>query len=113
MIGIDNISKAAKAMGQGGSIMYEVWKDGKLSIRDASELKEIFQLVKGLAGIDFKALKPELDDADELEKDALANTFAEYLKVGGGTTEQTIEMGFTLLINAIDMLQTFLKWGEK
>lgn len=113
ILGIDNLKKIVAQIGAAGSIGYDILEDGKVSIRDLGELKDIFKMMKELGSVDYSKLKPEIADIDEAEQEALCAVFKESLKVGGGSTEETIEMGFDMLIKLLDALSAFVDWGAK
>jgi hypothetical protein len=112
MIGVENLVKLASAVGQLGTLGYDIMEDGKISLRDLGHIREALVCVRAFMAIDYKSTLPEIKDLSDAEVAELSAAFNASLKIGGGTTERAVEDGLAMIVQILEVIAQFIDWGK-
>lgn len=111
-ISVENVKKLVTYLGAAKKEVDGIMEDHKVSLRDLKHLPGIVRAIKGLVGVDYKQLLPELSDLDDAEKEELKAVFAEAFKLPNPELNEALKDGFAFLIEAVDAVLALLKMNE-
>jgi hypothetical protein len=112
-LGVQDVKALAGAVAKGASVAAKVLADGDVNLRDMVHVPELFSALRGLAGVNYLSVLPQLTDLDEAEKAELAADFRAKFDLPQDTVEVVVEQGYAILLEAIQAVLAFVKVGQK
>lgn len=110
-LGVQDVKAVAAAVAKGTSVVAAILADGTVDFRDMIEVPALFSALRGFAGVDYKAVLPELKDLDDAEKSELAADFAAKFDLPSDSVEKVVEQGYAIVLEAVEAVLAFTKVG--
>jgi len=108
-IGIENLEKVAKSLGNIGTQLDRAWADKQINLEDMDEGIAIVMELPQLATVKYSQLDDEVKDLDEEEKVRMSNTFKSAFDLKNDSVEQNIEEGLIIVLGVIRFVMIFIK----
>jgi hypothetical protein len=106
--GVEDLLLLAAAVGSIGSIVGEIFEDGKVDWTDLDNAPAFFSTMQQIAEVDFSKVMPQAKDIDEKELDLVAAKFKEAFDLENDAVEAMVEKGLEYLQKGVEAVQFFI-----
>ena len=103
---VSEVKKLTIAVSEAATALDAILADGKLGFSDLVAIPGLVRTFKEFATVDFEQLIDQVAQLDEAEKNDVVETFKTHLNLHSETTESIIEVGFGILMEAVDAIQS-------